>query len=114
LFHNATFFGSCIIHILHTGCDNIKKKFRRQRVNYKKLLFFSVCVFVFYLISVFNISTGWHTQHMFMQRSTGGTKVAERLMFKMLHLVSSGFCAILDVSRGSKDLSLARTILVLE
>jgi hypothetical protein len=20
LFHNATFFGSCIIHILHTGC----------------------------------------------------------------------------------------------
>jgi hypothetical protein len=26
LFHNATFFGSCIIHILHTGCANIKKK----------------------------------------------------------------------------------------
>ena len=23
LFHNATFFGSCIIHILHTGCDKI-------------------------------------------------------------------------------------------
>jgi hypothetical protein len=26
LFHNATFFGSCIIHILHTGCTKIKKK----------------------------------------------------------------------------------------
>ena len=23
LFHNATFFGSCIIHILHTGCAEI-------------------------------------------------------------------------------------------
>jgi hypothetical protein len=23
LFHNTTFFGSCIIHILHTGCDKI-------------------------------------------------------------------------------------------
>jgi hypothetical protein len=32
LFHNATFFGSCIIHILHTGCAKIKKKIRRQRV----------------------------------------------------------------------------------
>jgi hypothetical protein len=29
----ATFFGSCIIHNVHTGCANIKKKFRRQRVN---------------------------------------------------------------------------------
>ena len=26
LFHNATFFGSCIIHILNTGCAKIKKK----------------------------------------------------------------------------------------
>jgi uncharacterized protein YceK len=26
LFHNATFFGSCIIHILHTGCAKIKKQ----------------------------------------------------------------------------------------
>ena len=23
LFHNATFFGSCIIHILYTGCAKI-------------------------------------------------------------------------------------------
>jgi hypothetical protein len=23
LFHNATFFGACIIHILHTGCTKI-------------------------------------------------------------------------------------------
>ena len=27
LFHNANLFGSCIIHILYTGCAKIKKKF---------------------------------------------------------------------------------------
>ena len=33
LFHNATFFGSCVIHILYTECAKIKKKkIRRQRV----------------------------------------------------------------------------------
>jgi hypothetical protein len=37
LFHNATFFGSCIIHNLHTGCANIKKNFWRQRVKQVKL-----------------------------------------------------------------------------
>jgi len=26
LFHNAKLFGSCIIHILYTGCAKIKKK----------------------------------------------------------------------------------------
>jgi len=25
LFHNANLFGSCIIHILYTGCAKIKK-----------------------------------------------------------------------------------------
>jgi len=25
LFHNANLFGSCIIHILYTECDKIKK-----------------------------------------------------------------------------------------
>ena len=33
LFHNATFFGSCVIHLLYTGCAKIKKIIRRQRVN---------------------------------------------------------------------------------
>jgi hypothetical protein len=27
LFHNANLFGSCIIHILYTGCAKIKKKY---------------------------------------------------------------------------------------
>ena len=36
LFHNATFFGSCIIHILNTGVLKFKRKFRRQRVNLTK------------------------------------------------------------------------------
>jgi len=26
LFHNSNLFGSCIIHILYTGCAKIKKK----------------------------------------------------------------------------------------
>jgi hypothetical protein len=33
LFHNATLFGSCIIHILNTGVLKFKRKFWRQRVN---------------------------------------------------------------------------------
>ena len=32
LFHNSNVFGSCIIHILYTGCANFKKKIRRQKV----------------------------------------------------------------------------------
>jgi hypothetical protein len=32
LFHNATFFGSCIIHVLHTGCAKKFKKFGCQKV----------------------------------------------------------------------------------
>ena len=35
LFHNSNLFSSCIIHILYTGCAKIKKKFRRQKVNYR-------------------------------------------------------------------------------
>ena len=27
LFHNANLFGSCIIHILYTGCAKIKKNY---------------------------------------------------------------------------------------
>ena len=27
LFHNSNIFGSCIIHILYTGCAKIKKKY---------------------------------------------------------------------------------------
>ena len=34
LFHNATFFGSCVIHILYTECAKIKKKFWRQSFNW--------------------------------------------------------------------------------
>ena len=32
LFHNSTFFGSCIIHILHTGVLNLNAKLRCQKV----------------------------------------------------------------------------------
>jgi hypothetical protein len=32
VFHNATLFGSCIIHILNTGVLKLEKKFRRQMV----------------------------------------------------------------------------------
>jgi hypothetical protein len=32
LFHNATFFGSCIIHILYTGCVKFKCKTPLQKL----------------------------------------------------------------------------------
>ena len=38
LFHNATFFGPCIIHILNTGVIKLKRKFRRQRVRIVSVL----------------------------------------------------------------------------
>jgi hypothetical protein len=42
LFHNATLFGSCFIHILNTGCAQIwKKNFRRQRVKKLQILHFT-------------------------------------------------------------------------
>jgi hypothetical protein len=34
LFHNTTFFGSCIIHILYTGVLKFKIKFRRLKVKH--------------------------------------------------------------------------------
>ena len=38
LFHNATFFGSCIIHILYTGCaKNLNIKLRCQKVKERVL-----------------------------------------------------------------------------
>ena len=33
LFHNATFFGSCNIHILNTVCAKILKEFPAPKVN---------------------------------------------------------------------------------
>ena len=33
LFHNSNVFGSCIIHILYTGCAKIKKKIRGEKFN---------------------------------------------------------------------------------
>jgi hypothetical protein len=48
------FFGSCIIHILHTGCANIKKKFRRQRVN-QASLFHRTCVKVYLMCEYCNV-----------------------------------------------------------
>ena len=33
LFHNSNVFGSCVIHVLCTGCAKIKKNFRRQKVD---------------------------------------------------------------------------------
>ena len=40
LFHNSNLFGSCIIHILYTGCAKIKKKqFRRLKVDCEVYVF---------------------------------------------------------------------------
>jgi len=46
LFHNYNVFGSCIIHMLCTGCTKIKKLFQRQKVKMGR------CVVV-YVLKVF-------------------------------------------------------------
>jgi len=50
LFHNSNVFGSCIIHILYTGCAKIKKQLRHQKVNYlavnKQCLIFLIDFFL--------------------------------------------------------------------
>ena len=38
LFHNSNVFGSCIIHILYTGCAKIKKNFGAKRLKRKVLI----------------------------------------------------------------------------
>ena len=46
LFHNDNLFGSCIIHILYTGCAKIKKKIQRQRVKGVERSNFSVRLYI--------------------------------------------------------------------
>ena len=38
LFHNSNVFGSCIIHILYTGCAKIKKKSGVKRLTANRYL----------------------------------------------------------------------------
>ena len=38
LFHNATVFGSCIIHVLNTGVLEFERKFRRLKVKFILIL----------------------------------------------------------------------------
>ena len=49
LFHNSNIFGSCIIHILYTGCAKIKKI-------YNSNLFGSCIIHILYIYST-NIGT---------------------------------------------------------
>jgi len=54
LFHNSNVFGSCIIHILYTGCAKIKKIIPAP----KGLFFFyraSVCVLYLRLIELAHV-----------------------------------------------------------
>ena len=47
LFHNSNVFGSCIIHILYTGCAKIKKKIipvPKDKVDVNYLDGFSYCL----------------------------------------------------------------------
>jgi len=66
LFHNSNVFGSCIIHILYTGCAKIKKKlFRRQKVKMATniLVIWSLSACNTYLCScmkVFGAHRGWN------------------------------------------------------
>ena len=44
LFHNADLFGSCIIHILYTGCAEIKKNSSSAIFNHRTVTFRSTTV----------------------------------------------------------------------
>ena len=50
LFHNSNLFGSCIIHVLYTGCAKIKNKIRRQNVNMSDQNGMKLCI-----LSVFSL-----------------------------------------------------------
>jgi hypothetical protein len=62
LFHNATFFGSCIFQILYTGVLKFKIKFRRQRVN--NVIFVIISIEILKVLHhVLNLNftrIGWH------------------------------------------------------
>jgi len=59
LFHNSNVFGSCIIHILYTGCVKILKKIiPAPRGEYRKLLLSETMVpvlFTFYIQDVLKL-----------------------------------------------------------
>ena len=44
LFHNSNVFGSCTIHILYTGCAEIKKKNNSVAKTLKWLQFITICI----------------------------------------------------------------------
>ena len=52
LFHNANLFGSCIIHILYTGCAKIKKKNNSGAKGLMKYLFLRIDASVTHAISL--------------------------------------------------------------
>ena len=59
LFHNATFFGSYIIHILNTGVLKFKRKFWRQRVNGYSYKLNIPCIHCSILVLVVAASTNY-------------------------------------------------------
>ena len=65
LFHNATFFGSCVIHILYTECAKIKKKIRRQMVKCVGLYF----TFHIKCVRLYFISLQYEPPHYTIYRS---------------------------------------------
>ena len=83
LFHNSNVFGSCIIHILYTGCVKLKNKyFRRQKVKVK------VAVTVRHGDS----ATGQRTAHCVRNRHTGNGKR------DLLHILGKEKCELLVAS----------------
>ena len=98
LYHNATFFGSCIIHILHTGCAKFNAKFkvcksmhhRTIQINHQPgatIFQFIILTFV-YSCAVLCSWSGWparpRTQHDFHHdtkvKPEAATAVIELLM----------------------------------
>ena len=67
LFHNVNLFGSCIIHILYTGCAKIKKKTRSVydcTVEDVEYICNSNSTLCFLYCCCYNVSIVTHSRHL--------------------------------------------------
>ena len=88
LFHNATFFGSCVIHILYTVCAKIKKKSGAKglRMSVAKPLLLPPCVnMVWGGGTMPSFITDWLTNHLYRAQSLSWSRSSPCFMRPKIH-----------------------------